>query len=99
MNRAQIKRVIFHYRIQPMRTFLFALVSLVSVSIGATAAPAFADLQPGPLAVGWKVIQQYDYARTYQGLIDPVSGEPTHGERARPIQTQVWYPARKGGAP
>jgi pimeloyl-ACP methyl ester carboxylesterase len=52
-----------------------------------------------PLAVGWKVVQQYDQSRTYQQVVDPVSGEPTRGERARPIQTQIWYPARQGGTP
>jgi dienelactone hydrolase len=80
-----------------MRTILFALLFLASLT--AAADTGFANLQPGSLAVGWKMIQQYDQARTYKGLIDPVSGEPTRGERARPIQTQIWYPARKGGVP
>lgn len=62
-------------------------------------AVGFAGLRAGPLAVGWKLVQQYDYSRSYKGLIDPVSGEPTRGERARPIQTQIWYPARKAGTP
>lgn len=80
-----------------MRILLFSF--LYCVSSTAAAAPGFADLRAGPLAVGWKVIQQYDYARTYKGKIDPVSGEATRGERARPIQTQIWYPARQGGTP
>lgn len=80
-----------------MRILLFTFLFFVSIKAGAE--PRFANLRAGPLAVGWKLVQHYDYARTYKGLIDSVSGEPTHGERARPIQTQIWYPARRGGVP
>jgi pimeloyl-ACP methyl ester carboxylesterase len=48
--------------------------------------------KPGPYPVGLKVIEQYDYSRTFRPLIDDL-GKPTRGERARPIQTLVWYPA------
>jgi hypothetical protein len=67
-----------------MRFLLLAFFFSTSCAIAAES--GFADLEPGPLAVGWKVVQQYDYARTYKGLIDPVSGEPTRGERARPTR-------------
>jgi dienelactone hydrolase len=80
-----------------MRFFLLAL--FISASCATAAEPGFAKMVPGPLAVGWKLVQQYDYARTYQSMIDPVSGQPAQGERARPIQTQVWYPARQAGTP
>jgi dienelactone hydrolase len=87
-----------------IRIFFASLLSSFTVIAAAQdVAPVppagFAGLRPGPLAVGWKLVQQYDYARTYKGLIDPVSGDPTRGERARPIQTQIWYPARAGGTP
>jgi predicted dienelactone hydrolase len=103
---ADIFRQIHHLRaIFLMIRILFASF-LASFTVAATAqdgvvtsATGFAGLRPGPLAVGWNLVQQYDYARAYKGLIDPVSGEATRGERARPIQTQVWYPARKGGTP
>jgi len=62
-------------------------------------AAGFAGLSHGPAGVGWKLVQQHDYSRTYKGLIDTVSGEPIRGERARPIQTQIWYPARAQGMP
>jgi tetratricopeptide (TPR) repeat protein len=51
---------------------------------------------PGPLAVGLKVVEQYDYARTYRPAIDDL-GKPYQGERARPLQTLIWYPAQKSG--
>ena len=35
----------------------------------------------------------------FQCLCDPVHGKPSLGERARPIQTLVWYPAQAAGSP
>ena len=52
---------------------------------------------PGPHAVGLRVVQQYDYARAYRGDVDHATGKAVTGERARPIQTLVWYPAAAGG--
>jgi hypothetical protein len=54
---------------------------------------------PGPHAVGVKLVQQYDRTRLYKGRVDLATGEPVQGERARPIQTMVWYPAARGGKP
>jgi len=54
---------------------------------------------PGPHAVGLKIVQQYDRARQYKTEIDLATGEPAKGERARPMQTLVWYPAARGGKP
>lgn len=81
-----------------MRLPLPATLFVTLFAAAAHADPGFANLQPGPLAVGWKTVQQYDASRTYRGAIDAVTGKPVQGERARPIQTLVWYPARKGGA-
>lgn len=50
----------------------------------------------GPHAVGLKVVEQYDNARTYRSEVD-LLGKPYTGERARPLQTLVWYPAEKTG--
>ncbi|UOQ64545.1 hypothetical protein [Hymenobacter volaticus] len=61
----------------------------------AQAGSGFADLKPGPHGVGFRVVQQYDYARSYKDKTDLVTGKPYLGERARPVQTLVWYPARK----
>jgi hypothetical protein len=50
--------------------------------------------KPGPDAVGLKVVEQYDFSRTYRPLTDEM-GKPYLGERARPLQTLIWYPAQK----
>lgn len=52
---------------------------------------------PGPHGVGLRVVQQYDYARAYRGAYDHATGKAVTGERARPVQTLVWYPAQAGG--
>jgi dienelactone hydrolase len=48
--------------------------------------------------VGLKVIDQYDYSRIWRGAVDEL-GQPTAGERARPLQTLIWYPAQKTSGP
>jgi dienelactone hydrolase len=52
--------------------------------------------KPGMYAVGLKVVEQYDFSRTYRPKVN-AEGKPTVGERARPVQTLVWYPAEKSG--
>jgi hypothetical protein len=52
---------------------------------------------PGKDAVGFRVVLQYDYSRSYQGTTD-LMGKPTQEERARPIQTLIWYPAQDSAA-
>jgi dienelactone hydrolase len=47
----------------------------------------------GPHPVGFRVVHQYDYSRVYRRAFD-LEGKPVTGERARPIQTLVWYPAQ-----
>jgi dienelactone hydrolase/predicted negative regulator of RcsB-dependent stress response len=42
-------------------------------------------------------VEQYDYSRTYRHPIDEL-GKVYHGERARPLQTLIWYPAEKSSA-
>lgn len=48
----------------------------------------------GPHGVGLQVVEQYDFSRTYQQLTDEL-GKDYQGERARPLQTLVWYPAER----
>ncbi|TFW15878.1 dienelactone hydrolase [Massilia arenosa] len=73
---------------------LLVLLFLLSIS-HVHAEEGFAHLQSGPLPVGWKVVQQYDTTRAYRGQFDAVTGQPVKGERARPMQMLVWYPAQK----
>lgn len=53
---------------------------------------------PGPYAVGLRVVEQYDRSRTFHAATDAL-GRPYAGERARPVQTLVWYPAQKTAQP
>jgi tetratricopeptide (TPR) repeat protein len=53
--------------------------------------------KPGSQSVGLKVIEQYDYSRSYRTRTNDL-GMPYQGERARPLQTLVWYPAEKTAA-
>ena len=48
----------------------------------------------GPDAVGLKVVEQYDFSRTYRSVTDEL-GKTYQGERARPLQTLIWYPSEK----
>ena len=45
----------------------------------------------GPFDVGMKVVEQYDFSRTYVSSTNDL-GKPYQGERARPLQTLIWYP-------
>ena len=84
---------------QPVRAI--ASFAVVSVSILAAAQNPqrfqFTE-KPGPHPVGLKVVQQYDYSRTWRSTVDEL-GQPYTGERARPMQTLIWYPATKSEKP
>jgi dienelactone hydrolase len=79
------------------RTALLLLLSFLSYV--AQAGSGFANLQPGAYGVGLRVVPQYDYSRSYHDKTDVVTGKAYLGERARPVQTLVWYPASKAGTP
>ncbi|MCP5046112.1 MAG: alpha/beta hydrolase [bacterium] len=49
------------------------------------------QLKPGPYAVGFKAVNNYDYSRTYYSTYDITGDKVT--QKARPIQTSIWYPA------
>lgn len=86
-----------------MRETISVVASLVvalvaSIPLSAQSGPLFQFTEkPGPYAVGLKVVEQYDYSRTFRRLTDDL-GKPYQGERARPLQTLVWYPAEKSSA-
>jgi hypothetical protein len=75
------------------------IVTLVApITASAQKLPLFQFTErPGPHQVGLKVVEQYDYSRTYRHPIDEL-GKVYHGERARPLQTLIWYPAEKSSA-
>ncbi|MFH1314259.1 MAG: hypothetical protein ABIJ00_13670 [Candidatus Eisenbacteria bacterium] len=59
-------------------------------------APLWGDLEPGPHAVGFTAFEKYDHSRTFQPKRD-YFGTVLPGERARPLQLLVWYPAAGTG--
>jgi dienelactone hydrolase len=78
-----------------LTTFLLALV----LAHAAAAADFTLAAPSGPYRVGFHVRQQYDRARVYQHPRNPVTAQATSGDRSRPLQTLVWYPAiGTGGA-
>jgi dienelactone hydrolase len=50
------------------------------------------QLQPGPHAVGFRVIEKYDASRPYLFPLD-LDGKPRRGVIERPMQIAIWYPA------
>lgn len=50
----------------------------------------------GTYKVGFRVVQHYDRARVYTPCVDLTTGTTAAGERARLMQTLIWYPAKKG---
>lgn len=53
---------------------------------------------PGVYAVGFKVVDQYDRARSFR-LEGAAPGNPETAVGPRPLQTLVWYPAEKSDRP
>lgn len=77
------------------------ILLLVILCSAASLAQAATDVKfthaKGPHAVGVRIVQQYDHSRGIDSDIDAF-GVSKHGERARPMQTIVWYPAQASGA-
>jgi dienelactone hydrolase len=72
---------------------LLVLLAIVSLGIAAEPSNFTFGVTFGPHPVGFRVVHQYDYSRVYKPVVD-LEGKPVTGERARPIQTLVWYPAQ-----
>lgn len=58
---------------------------------------SFAE-RSGRYGVGLRVVEQYDFSRPYLPATDAL-GKTEKGERSRPLQTLIWYPAASGDAP
>ena len=50
----------------------------------------------GTYAVGLRVVEQYDYSRIFMPVLDNL-GKP-YKQRARPLQTLIWYPGIQAGS-
>ena len=75
---------------------LLAVAGSAQAAIPGAGSP---DIVPdaGPHAVGLRVVQQYDYSRTLEAPVDAF-GKSGSAAPARPIQTLVWYPAKRTNA-
>ncbi|RYG88999.1 MAG: dienelactone hydrolase, partial [Alphaproteobacteria bacterium] len=79
--------------------YLLALVLVLFAPVAhAQGGFTFANT-PGPHGVGLRVVHQHDFSRSYRGATDPVTGKAVTVDKARPIQTLIWYPAAKSGTP
>ena len=67
--------------------FVLTILLLFTGALAQAADHFDLPIAPGSLPVGLRVIQQVDPARTFAG------------GQARPVQTLVWYPATRSGAP
>jgi len=74
-----------------LASFLLFAATLATAADFPLAAPA------SPYRVGLHVRQQADRARVYQRARDPVTAQAASGDRSRPLQTLVWYPAAAAG--
>lgn len=74
--------------------FLGAVLLAPAPARSSEEAPLWGNLKPGPHAVGFMAVEEYDYARSFQPKRD-YFGTILPGERARRIQICIWYPAKK----
>jgi dienelactone hydrolase len=72
---------------------LCLLVSFASFAFATAESNFTFGVAFGPHPVGFRVVHQFDYARGYKTAFD-FEGKPATGERARPVQTLIWYPAQ-----
>lgn len=72
----------------------FVLTGLSIEAVAQESALAF-TLPLGPYAVGFKLVNQYDYSRSFEKY--NMEGKLVNEGGARPIQTSIWYPALDDG--
>ena len=75
----------------------FIVAPSLSPRVCAQKASLWGDLEPGPYAVGFKIIYRYDYSRNWKPKYDS-DKSLQFGVRARPMRISVWYPARNQGS-
>jgi hypothetical protein len=79
-----------------MRTkFIFLLGFLFFSNILSADSAFWGNLKSGKHGVGFQILEQYDYGRPYKRKKD-YEGNLISGERGRPLQISIWYPAKAG---
>ena len=83
-----------------MRTtnFISLATLLFFTNILAADSAFWGNLKSGPHAVGFQIVEKYDYARPFKRKKD-YEGNLTSGERGRPLQINIWYPAKAAQTP
>ena len=76
---------------------LLILILCWATSLTAAAADPALTPEAGPHAVGLRIVQQTDYSRAMDVQVDAFGKNLPVG-RGRPIQTLVWYPAKRTAA-
>ena len=79
------------------RWILFLLLGITNIC-AAAGFPLWGKLESGPHPVGFTARFEYDDSRTFRPKFD-LDGKAVVGERARPIQIAIWYPAEPGKMP
>src|SRR4030095_14861116 len=72
------------------------ILLLFTTNLLAAESPLWGNLKSGSHSVGFTARFEHDYSRTFRPKFD-LDGKPTTGERARPIQIAIWYPANAKG--
>ncbi len=80
------------------RVAIAVSLTLLSLSAFAATPVTWGKLERGPYAVGYRLIDRYDYTRPFWMARD-LEGRPRKIERARPMRISVWYPAVAGDGP
>jgi dienelactone hydrolase len=75
---------------------LLAVAGNVQAAVSTAGSAGFIP-EAGPHAVGLRIVQQYDYSRELDARVDAF-GKAGSGGPARPLQTLVWYPAKRTSA-
>lgn len=77
-----------------MKKTILPLVFVLFCSHLICADPLWGDLKAGEHAVGFTLRLQYDYSRIFRAKYDTY-GKLYAGNRSRPIEIAIWYPATK----
>jgi len=77
-----------------MRTSSISLLTLLFLTnILAADSPFWGNLKSGRYPVGFQILQEYDHGRPFHRKKD-YEGNLNSGERGRPLQINIWYPAK-----
>jgi len=76
----------------PMVVALLCCLILGFADSRAQSSSLWGDLESGPYGIGFMTLEEFDYSRSFQPKYS-YNGELLPGERSRPIQVCIWYPA------